>query len=46
MIQDIEKYIEFEAWQFESIKQGIEDIENNNTVSIEDIKTEWKLLLQ
>lgn len=46
MIQDIEKYIEFEAWQFKSIKQGIKDIENNNTVSIEDIKTEWKLLLQ
>ncbi len=39
----IEKYLEIESWQIKAIRQGMQEVENNDTVSISDIKAEWKL---
>lgn len=39
----IEKYLELETWQIDAIRQGLKDVEENNTVSLDDVKAEWKL---
>ena len=39
----IERYLEVEAWQINAIKEGICEAENNKTVSIDDIKADWKI---
>lgn len=39
----IEKYLELESWQINAIRQGIKDIENNDIISFDDVKAEWKL---
>ncbi len=40
-IDAIEKYLDMEAWQIAAIQQGLRDVENNETVSIEDVKKDW-----
>ena len=37
----IQKYLEIEAWQISAIKDGLNDIQNKDTVSLEDVKTRW-----
>ena len=39
----IEKYLELETWQIDAIRQGLKDVGENNTVSLDDVKAEWKL---
>ena len=39
----IEKYLEVEAWQISAIKDGINDIQNNETYSLDEIKNHWGL---
>ncbi len=40
-IDAIEKYLDIEAWQISAIQDGIKDIDNNESVSIEDVKKDW-----
>lgn len=40
-IDAIEKYLEIEAWQIQAIQDGIRDVENENVLSIDEIKKEW-----
>lgn len=40
-IEAIEKYLDIESWQINAIKQGIKDIDNGKTVSLEDVKKDW-----
>lgn len=40
-IDAIEKYLDIEAWQISAIQDGIKDIDNNDSVSIEDVKKDW-----
>ena len=40
-IDAIEKYLDMEAWQISAIQQGIKDIDENNYVSIDDVKKDW-----
>ena len=37
----IEKYLHIEAWQIDAIQDGIKNIDNNESVSIEDVKKDW-----
>ncbi len=37
----IERYLELESWQIKSIQDGIKNVEEGNTVSIDNIKEEW-----
>lgn len=37
----IERYIELESWQIKSIQEGIKNVEEGHTVSIDNIKEEW-----
>ena len=39
----IEKYLEIEAWQISAIKDGLNDIQNKDTVSLKDVKTRWDI---
>jgi len=39
----IEKYLELEAWQIRSIQEGLNAVDEGQTVSITDIKQEWGL---
>ena len=39
----IEKYLEVEAWQISAIKDGINDIQNNETHSLDEVKNHWGL---
>lgn len=40
-IDAIEKYLDIEAWQISAIQDGIKDIDNGESVSIEDVKKDW-----
>ena len=40
-IDAIEKYLDMEAWQIAAIQQGLRDVDNNETVSIEEVKKDW-----
>ena len=37
----IKKYLEHEAWQIQTIKEGINDVENNDVISVEEVKRNW-----
>lgn len=37
----IEKYLEIEAWQISAIYEGINDIKNDKTVSLDEVKAHW-----
>ena len=37
-IDAIEKYLDIEAWQIAAIQQSLRDVDNNETVSIEEVK--------
>ncbi len=37
----IEKYLDMEAWQISAIQQGLKDVENENTVPINKVKSDW-----
>lgn len=37
----IERYLELESWQIKSIQEGIKNVNDDYTVSIENIKEEW-----
>lgn len=39
----IEKYLEIEAWQISAIKDGLNDIQNNKTVSLDNVKNHWSI---
>lgn len=39
----IEKYLEIEAWQISAIHEGINDIKNDNTVSLDEVKAHWDI---
>ena len=39
----IEKYLDTESWQINAIQEGIDAIENGQTISYEDVKKEWDL---
>lgn len=40
-IDAIEKYLDMEAWQIAAIQQGLRDVDNNETVPIDDVKKDW-----
>lgn len=40
-IDAIEKYLDIEAWQISAIQDGIKDIDNGESVSMEDVKKDW-----
>ncbi len=40
-IDAIEKYLDMEAWQISAIQQGIKDIDENEFVSIDEVKKDW-----
>ncbi len=40
-IDAIEKYLDIEAWQISAIQDGIKDIDNGESVSIENVKKDW-----
>ena len=37
----IEKYLEVEAWQISAIKDGLNDIQNDETIALDEVKTRW-----
>lgn len=37
----IERYLELESWQIGAIQEGIKAVDNNDVVSINDIKKDW-----
>ena len=37
----IERYLELESWQITAIQEGIKAVDNNDVVSIDDIKKNW-----
>lgn len=37
----IERYLELESWQIKSIQEGIKNVDDGHTISIENIKEEW-----
>ena len=39
----IDKYLELESWQISSIQEGLEDIDNGQFVSIDEVKKEWDI---
>ena len=39
----IEKYIETQSWQISAIEEGINAVDNNETVSLSEIKKEWNI---
>lgn len=44
LVQDaINKYLELESWQISSIQEGLEDIDNGQFVSIDEVKKEWDI---
>ncbi len=42
-IDAIEKYLDIEAWQIAAIQQSLRDVDNNETVSIEEVKKDWDI---
>lgn len=42
-IDAIEQYLKTEAWQINAIQEGINAVDNNETISIEEIKNDWNL---
>ena len=42
-IDAIEKYLDIEAWQIAAIQQSLRDVDNNETVSIEEVKKDWHI---
>ena len=40
-IDAIEKYLDIETWQISAIQDGIKDIDNGESVSIENVKKDW-----
>ena len=42
-IDAIEKYLDIEAWQIAAIQQSLRDVDNNGTVSIEEVKKDWDI---
>lgn len=42
-INAIEKYLDIEAWQIAAIQQSLRDVDNNETVSIEEVKKDWDI---
>lgn len=37
----IKRYLELESWQIKAIQEGIRDVDNDNTIAIDNIKSEW-----
>lgn len=42
-IDAIEKYLDIEAWQIAAIQQSLRDVDNNETISIEEVKKDWDI---
>lgn len=42
-IDAIEKYLETEAWQIQAIQAGLEDVNNDNVIPIEEVKKSWNI---
>lgn len=39
----IEKYLALEAWQICAIQQGVKEVNENDTVSLDDVKKDWEI---
>lgn len=39
----IERYLELESWQIQSIQEGVKAVDDGKIVSYENIKQEWGL---
>ncbi len=39
----IEKYLDMEAWQICAIQQGIKEVDEGASVSLEDVKKDWRI---
>ena len=37
----IERYLELESWQICAIQDGIKAVDDNDVVSIDDVKNDW-----
>ncbi len=42
-IDAIEKYLETEAWQIQSIQAGIKDVDNEDVLSLDEVKKIWDI---
>lgn len=37
----IERYLDMEAWQIKAIQKGVKDVDNDECVSIKNVKKDW-----